>query len=58
MVTTTFEAIARATLAAEGMADHPLVLLPAQTEFARDDELREYAQQAIREIFPQAFAGE
>jgi hypothetical protein len=58
MVTTTFEAIARLTLASEGIAEHPLVLLPAHAEFAGDEELKEYAQQAVRDVFPEMFAGE
>lgn len=51
VVTEAFEPIARATIESAGTSGHPLVVLPASTEFAKTDELRMYAQRVVSEVF-------
>jgi hypothetical protein len=51
VITEAFRGIADATFTSAGNADHLTVVLPPETEFAKTDELRQYADQIVREIF-------
>ena len=51
VVTEAFEEIARATLESRGRPDHPLVVLPHDTEFTTGERLEGYAEKAVRESF-------
>lgn len=53
--TENFEVLARATAAGRGSPEHPVVVLPAHTEFADVWEdpvaIKEYARRVVKEIF-------
>ena len=51
LVTEVFVPIAEAVLASFDVKDHPMVVLPEETDFQTGDALRHAAQRAVAEIF-------